>query len=234
MALDQSALLEVLDALKAADVADRVRQAAETDLPGVDRGRADRGDRRRACTSAPTPAPSSATVTAPDAVDHGRGSGAADPEAAHRVVLPVAAGAAPPGRPGVVRGGHGGLPARRLDPQGRRPGQGARRRHRHLQVRGVADLRRPRHRRSARSATGRWPTSSSRTCSWTPPTARPGSTTGSCPRPSWPERTAQSRPFAPVTRHHRAALRGHGAGRQVLSLAERRLPRSGRRGRRPV
>ena len=30
MALDQSALLEVLDALKAADVGDRVRSAAET------------------------------------------------------------------------------------------------------------------------------------------------------------------------------------------------------------
>jgi putative transposase len=30
MALDQSALLEVLDALKAADVGDRVRQACET------------------------------------------------------------------------------------------------------------------------------------------------------------------------------------------------------------
>ena len=30
MALDQSALLEVLDALKAADVGDRVRQATET------------------------------------------------------------------------------------------------------------------------------------------------------------------------------------------------------------
>jgi putative transposase len=33
MALDQSALLEVLDALRAADVADRVRQAAETNKP---------------------------------------------------------------------------------------------------------------------------------------------------------------------------------------------------------
>ena len=30
MALDQSALLEVLDALKAADVDDRIRQAAQT------------------------------------------------------------------------------------------------------------------------------------------------------------------------------------------------------------
>ena len=46
MALDQSALLEVLDALKAADVEDRIRRRRD-DLPGADRGRADRGDRRR-------------------------------------------------------------------------------------------------------------------------------------------------------------------------------------------
>jgi putative transposase len=32
MALDQSGLLEVLDALKASDVGDRVRQAAETSV----------------------------------------------------------------------------------------------------------------------------------------------------------------------------------------------------------
>jgi putative transposase len=32
MALGQSGLLEVLDALKAADVGDRVRQAAETSI----------------------------------------------------------------------------------------------------------------------------------------------------------------------------------------------------------
>ena len=37
MVLAQSALLEVLDALKAAEVDDRIRQAAETDLPGPDR-----------------------------------------------------------------------------------------------------------------------------------------------------------------------------------------------------
>ena len=47
MALDQSALLEVLEALKAADVDDRIRSAAADDLPGADRRRADRGDRRR-------------------------------------------------------------------------------------------------------------------------------------------------------------------------------------------
>ena len=36
MALDQSGLLEALDALKAPDVGDRVRQAAETVYQGVD------------------------------------------------------------------------------------------------------------------------------------------------------------------------------------------------------
>lgn len=35
MALDQSALLEVMDALKSADVSDRVRQAAETVYPAL-------------------------------------------------------------------------------------------------------------------------------------------------------------------------------------------------------
>jgi hypothetical protein len=46
MALDQSALLEVLEALKAAEVDDRIRQAAETIYQGLDRGRARLGDRR--------------------------------------------------------------------------------------------------------------------------------------------------------------------------------------------
>ena|SRR5215469_6781724 len=36
MALDQSALLEVLEALNGAQVDDRIRQAAENDLPGAD------------------------------------------------------------------------------------------------------------------------------------------------------------------------------------------------------
>jgi hypothetical protein len=53
MALEQAALLEVLEALKAADVDDRIRSAATTiyqaliHLPGHDRGRAHRGDRCR-------------------------------------------------------------------------------------------------------------------------------------------------------------------------------------------
>ena len=72
-------------------------------------------------------------------------------------------------------------------PQGRRPGQGAGRRHRDLQVRGrrgsartwtteVAAFRGPRPGRAARS----------RTCSWTRPTARPAvEPPGRAPRPSW-------------------------------------------------
>ena len=143
MALDQSALLEVLDALKAADVDDRVRQARttiyqaliEAELTAViGAGPHERtADRIGAAQRAP----------AAGAVDHGRGSGVADPEAAGRVVLPQSVGAAPAGRSGPVRGGDGGLPAWRVDPQGRRPGQGARRGHRHLQERGsriCADL----------------------------------------------------------------------------------------------
>ena len=57
MALDQSALLEVLDALKAADVGDRVRQAAETVYQALIEAELTDDDRRRACTNAPTPAP---------------------------------------------------------------------------------------------------------------------------------------------------------------------------------
>ena len=70
-----------------------------------------------------------------------------DPEAAHRVVLPGAARAAPPGRSGVVGGDHDRLHHRHLDAEGRRPGQGARLRHRGVEVDGVADLRRDRRRR---------------------------------------------------------------------------------------
>jgi hypothetical protein len=47
MARDQSALLEVLDALKGADVEDRIRQAATTIYQALIVGRADLGDRRR-------------------------------------------------------------------------------------------------------------------------------------------------------------------------------------------
>ncbi|MDQ1675344.1 MAG: putative transposase [Actinomycetota bacterium] len=47
MALDHSALLEVLDALKAADVDDRIRQATETLYQALIDAELHRGDRRR-------------------------------------------------------------------------------------------------------------------------------------------------------------------------------------------
>jgi hypothetical protein len=62
MALDQSALLDPLEALKLADVDDRVRSASETLYQALIEAEltATIGAGR---TSAPTPAPPSATVT---------------------------------------------------------------------------------------------------------------------------------------------------------------------------
>ena len=171
MALNQSALLEVLEALKP-PMSTTGSGRRCSDLPGVIDAEATAviGAGR---TSAPTLGPPSATAPAPRRSPP-RHTGAADPQAAHRVVLPLAAGAAPPDRPGAVRGGHGGLPARRLHPEGRRPGQGAGRRHRDLQVRGPGSAPTS-TRRSARSGTAPGRAARSPTCSSTPPTARPGS-----------------------------------------------------------
>ena len=62
MALDQSALLDVLDALKVADVGDRVRQAAETiDQALIEAELTDAIGAAR--TSVPRNAPRGATAT---------------------------------------------------------------------------------------------------------------------------------------------------------------------------
>jgi putative transposase len=138
MALDQSALLEVLEALKAAEVDERVRQAAttiyqaliEAELSSVIgavphertplRVNHRNGHRARTLTTTRRSSTSRTSPCGGYGDYHSRGSGVADPQAAGRVVLPVAAGAAAPGRSGVVRGGDGGLPARGVHPQGRR------------------------------------------------------------------------------------------------------------------
>ena len=78
----------------------------------------------------------------------------------------MTAGAASAAGSAVVRGDHVGLPARHLHPQGRRPGQGARRRQRDRQVGGELDLRRARS-KWRRSGTAAWPSSRFGTCSWT-------------------------------------------------------------------
>ena len=119
MALDQSALLEVLEALKAAEVDDQIRQAAETIYQALIEAE---------LSSVIGAAPHERTATRTGQrnghrlrtlVEHSRGSGAADPQAARGVVLPLAAGTAAAGGSVALRRHHGGLPTRHLDPQGR-------------------------------------------------------------------------------------------------------------------
>ena len=65
MALDQSALLEVLDALKGADVGDRVRQAAETIYQALIEAELTDTIGAALHERTDTPAPTCATATAP-------------------------------------------------------------------------------------------------------------------------------------------------------------------------
>jgi putative transposase len=112
MALDQSALLELLEALKVAEVDDRIRPATEAlyqalieaELTAVI-GAAphERSETRTAQRNGSRPR----TLTTAGDLELRIG------EAAHRLVLPLPAGAAPADRSGAVRGGDGGLPARR-------------------------------------------------------------------------------------------------------------------------
>ena len=133
MALDQSALLDLLAQLNLTDVPDRIQSATETLYQQLIEAEA------TAFISAPfrtlrCPHRPAQRFPAEDVDHHGRGSAPVDPEAAAGEVLPRPSGAPPPGRPGLVRGRDGGLRPRRLDPQGRRPRQSPRRRHWHLQV----------------------------------------------------------------------------------------------------
>ena len=157
MALDHAALLELLEAMKVADVDDRIRTAAQTIYQAlID------AELTAVIGAGPSERTGERTAQRNGARSKTISTTAGDlelriPKLRTGVVLPLAARAAPAGRPGAVRGDHGGLPARRLDPEGRRPGQGAGRRHRDLQVRGLADLRRPRRGGRRVPATGRWP-----------------------------------------------------------------------------
>ena len=128
MALDQSALLEVLDALRTADAGERITQACEVvyqaliDAELTAKIGAAAHERTQTRTNQRNGSrPRTLSTVAGDLELR-------DPQAAQRVVLPGAARAAPPGRSVPVRGGDGGLPAWHLDPQGRRSGQGPRRR----------------------------------------------------------------------------------------------------------
>src|SRR4051794_7633981 len=118
MALDQSALLEVLEALKAADVDDRIRSAAttiyraliEAELTAVI-GAAphERTDARTAQRNGSRPRTLSTTAGDLELRIPKLRAGS----------FSFPAGTPPPHRPSAVRGGDGGLSARDEDPQGR-------------------------------------------------------------------------------------------------------------------
>ena len=152
MALSQAALLDLLDALKASDGVDVIRPAVQVMLKELIEAEAtarigaerhERTDARAVQRIGHRPSAIGHRPSATSVVHHGRGSGVSDPETAVGLVLPEPAGAPPPDRSKAVRGGDGGLRDRHERAQGRCPGQGPRRGHRDLQVRGVTDMRRP-------------------------------------------------------------------------------------------
>lgn len=140
MAMNQFALWDLVEALKAAGVDDRILVAAQNMYQALVDAEAEgvigAGLWKRTQANGNPEQVETAGV-----VEHDRGLAIADPEAADRVMLPQPAEAAAH-RPGPVLGGGGGLLARGVHPHGRRPGQGSHRGHQHVQVRGVTDLSR--------------------------------------------------------------------------------------------
>ena len=119
MALDQSALLELLAQLKLTDVTDRIRSATETlyqeliDAEATAFIGASPFERSAERTTHPNGARDrTLTTTAGDL-------GLRIPEVTAGLLLPRRVGAPPPRRPGIVRGRDGGLRPRRLHPQSR-------------------------------------------------------------------------------------------------------------------
>lgn len=111
MALDQSALLDLLGQLKLTDVSDRIRAATETLYQQLIDAEA-----TAFVGAAPFERTGDRTATQPqpaqDVDDHRGGTEPEDPEAAGRVVFPGPAGAAPARGPGLaaltgVLAGHG-------------------------------------------------------------------------------------------------------------------------------
>src|ERR1700747_2611044 len=76
MALDQSALLEVLEALKAAEVDDRIRQAAETITQALKTRAPHAGARPPAASAHRGPHRAAERAPGPHHHNHGRGPGA--------------------------------------------------------------------------------------------------------------------------------------------------------------
>ena len=142
MALDQSALLELLDALKAGDADDVVRRAVEAVFQALIDAEA------TARIGAEPKRTETRTTQRNGYRDRLLTTAAGDvelriPKLRTGSFFPSLLAAPSADRSGAVRGGDGGLRDRHLDPQGRRSGGRDGRGHRHLQERGEPDLRRP-------------------------------------------------------------------------------------------
>ena len=109
MALSQSVLSELLDAFRAGDGVDLIRDAVRLVLQELIEVEATERDRRRPLRTHRHPRHRTQRSPAAAVGHPGRRHRAADPEAAQGLVLPAHPGAAPPDRPGPVRGGDGGL-----------------------------------------------------------------------------------------------------------------------------
>ena len=143
MALSQSVASELLEAFRAGEGVDLIRESVRLvmqeliETEAAEQIGAGRYERTESRTHRPQRVPAAADRRPRP------GMWSCRSRSCGRVVLPGHPGAAAADRPGVVCGGDGGLRERRLDPGGRRPGRRAGHRLRHLQVGGVADLRRP-------------------------------------------------------------------------------------------
>src|SRR6478752_6554296 len=192
MALEQSALLEVLDALKAADVDDRIRSAATTiyqalidaELTAViGAGPHERIDTRTAQRNGYRPRTLSTTAGDLELRIPKLRAGSFFPsllERRRRVDQCLFAV--------VMEAYLHGTSTRKVDDLVKALGADSGISNRRCHGSAPNSMS-----KSPRSGTARWPTPRSPTCSWTPPTARPASITGWCPRPWW------SRPASPPT-----------------------------------
>ena len=124
MALSQSVASELLEAFRAGEGVDLIRESVRLVMQELIETEASEAS-APAAMSAPSPGHRTERVPAAVGRDAGRGCGAADPEAAAGLVLPGHPGTPAADRPGPVCGGDGGLGERGLDPGGRRPGRRA-------------------------------------------------------------------------------------------------------------
>src|ERR1700709_320332 len=123
MALSQSAVSELLDAFRTGEGVDLVRESVRMvmqeliEAEATERIGAGRYERTESRTTERNGARDRLLATQAGDVE------LRIPKLRKGFVLPGHPRAAPPHRPGALRGGDGGLRLRRLDPLGRRPGR---------------------------------------------------------------------------------------------------------------